>query len=459
MRLGQTLDSFRVNGFVRSVGVLVSGTVLAHAVTAAALPILTRLYSPADFNLLAAFTAAFGIASVAACLRFELAIPIPSDDGDAANLLGLAITFALVLSAALAIGVWSAPATVSGWLNQPGLERYLWLLPLAVLLAGCYAALQFWFVRKESFASLARTRVAQSCAAAGTQVGLGLAGLAPFGLLLGQTLNSGAGFVGLGYRLLRSNRAVLGAVSIGRMRAMFRAYDRFPKYSTLEALCNSASMQLPILLIVALATGPEAGFLVLAMFVMQAPMSLIGTAIGQVYLSRAADERRSGQLGPFTMEVFAGLVRNGVGPLVFAGIVAPGVFGIVFGDDWHRAGTMVAWMTPWFVLQLLSVPVATALHVCDRQGTALALQVFGLTLRVAAVYVASLLPGGHVSEAYALSGLVFYLVYLVTILRVVAARLGDVREAVVRGLAPLLAWAASGAVFALLAAAAARILQ
>jgi O-antigen/teichoic acid export membrane protein len=79
------------NRLVRSVGVLVGGTAFAHAITAATLPIVTRLYTPADFSVLAVFASLLSIVSVAACLRFDVAIPIPEHDAEAVNLLALAL--------------------------------------------------------------------------------------------------------------------------------------------------------------------------------------------------------------------------------------------------------------------------------------------------------------------------------------------------------------------------------
>jgi len=451
MNLVQVLARVRADGFVRSVSVLVGGTALAHGITALSLPLVTRLYTPSDFSVLAVFTGLFAILSVAACLRFDVAIPIPEDDGDAANVLGLALISSAVVSAAVAFGVLIAPDILAGWLNQPALQRYLWLLPPAVMLAGSYSALQFWFVRRKAFGSIARTRIAQSCAGAGTQIGFGLLGWAPLGLVLGQALNSGAGAIGLGYRLAATESGRLGTISWARMRAMFSAYDRFPKLSTFEALSNSAGMQLPIIMVAALAAGPEAGYLVLAAYVMQAPMGLLGTAISQVYFSRAPDEHRAGRLGAFTARVFGGLMKGGVGPLVFAGIVAPTVFGIIFGQDWARAGVLVSWMTPWFVMQFLSVPVSSALLVTDNQKAALALQVSGLILRVAAVYLASFLTPDFIAEAYAVSGFVFYLVYVGIVLRVVSARTADISSAVRSGLPAILMWSSGGGAVVLLA--------
>ena len=73
------LSKLRVSegGFRHSVGVLVSGGVLAHGITALALIVITRLYTPADFSVLAVYGSLLTIISVLACLRFEVAIPLP----------------------------------------------------------------------------------------------------------------------------------------------------------------------------------------------------------------------------------------------------------------------------------------------------------------------------------------------------------------------------------------------
>ena len=59
-------------------GVLVGGTAFAQAIAVLALPLLTRLYTPDDFSVLAVYAALLGIISVVACLRLEIAIPMPN---------------------------------------------------------------------------------------------------------------------------------------------------------------------------------------------------------------------------------------------------------------------------------------------------------------------------------------------------------------------------------------------
>ncbi|GGY27465.1 hypothetical protein GCM10008098_20670 [Rhodanobacter panaciterrae] len=263
----------------------------------------------------------------------------------------------------------------------------------------------------------------QAIGGAGVQVGFGWLGMAPFGLLLGQMINSGAGIAGLGRDFFREDRNKLPSLSFNGMRKMFHAYDRFPKYSTFEGLANTAGIQLPVIIIAALAVGPEAGYLMLATRAMAAPMTLIGSSVAQVYLSRAPEELRRDSLGEFTAKVIGGLAKSGVGPLIFAGIISPVAFPIIFGEEWRRAGDIVGWMTPWFVAQFLASPVSMTLHVTGHQRRALVLQLFGVIVRVGAVLLAAKFAADDVVEIYAVSGFLFYLVYVYVVVIVSGMRL------------------------------------
>jgi O-antigen/teichoic acid export membrane protein len=440
-----TWTLFRANGILQSIGILVGGTGLAGVISAAALPVLTRLYTPADFSVLAVFTGLIAIVSVAACLRFDIAIAMPEHDDDAVNVLCLALFCAAVISILLGIVLLVSHAQLVAWIRQPDLEPYLWLVPIGVFLAAGNSALTFWVIRRKNFTAMARTRIAQASAAAGVQGGFGWWGSSSLGLILGPLVSTGLGFIGLGYRMVRTDGQLLGLVAWPKMRSVFITYRGYPKYSALEALSNSAGMQLPIILIAALAAGPEAGFLLLALSIIQAPMGLLGNAIAQVYLSRAPEEFRRDHLGAFTSKIFGGLFKSGLGPLAFAGILAPVLFAKVFGPEWHRAGVLLAWMTPWCMMQFVATPVSMGLLVSNHQKAALLLQLFGLLLRTASVYGASI-AGGAVSEAYALSGFVFYLVYLVFILVAVRARPADLVREMRNGFPALLLWILAGLV-------------
>lgn len=426
---------------------LASGAALAHGVTAAALPVLSRMYAPEHFSVLAVFAGLMSVCAVGAALRFDLAVPLPESLADALNLVVLGVLSALAFAVILALGIAVAGDSIVAATNLPALSNYLWLLPVSVVLASVGSVLQYWSGRRGQFALLACSRLAQSSTTAGTQIALGLVPLAPLGLVAGQIVNSAVGCVWLGSRMLREHGAYLRVcVSRTRLRELFVEYRQFPTFSTLEAFANAAAVHVPLILIAKYAAGGAAGQVMLAMTVMQAPMSLIGAAVGQVYVSQAAMEYRAGALGKFTGEAAARLARLGVGPLLAVGIAGPAVFPILFGHAWDRAGELVAWMTPWFILQFVAAPLGLALHVTGHQRTALLLQVSGLALRVAAVAAAGVWITPRVGEAYAVSGALFYLVYCVVVFRTVGTRGSDVLRQLRRSAGAMLAWGIGGAV-------------
>ncbi len=446
MTLRSRLARLRQNKFARSVGVLVGGTAFSQAIVVAVLPLLTRLSTPEDFSILAVYVSLLGMFSIAACFRLDIAIPLPEHDNDAVNVMALALLGSALVAFIMALAVAYFPLEIIGLIKQPKLKPYLWLLPVGVLLASSYGALQYWATRKKDFSTVAKTRIAQAVAGAGTQLGLSLAGVLPFGLLLGHTITGGAGALGLAYKLVKNDRSALAAITWPTMRKVLRQYERFPKYSTLDALANSAGMQLPIILIAAWAVGPEAGFLMLAMRVMQAPMALIGGSVAQVYLSRAPDEQRAGTLTLFTLNILNGLIKTGVGPLIFAGMIAPYVFALIFGENWRRAGDLVTWMIPWFVLQYVSSPVSMALLVTNRQITMLLLTLTGLVLRVGAVSVAIIFLPTNVSEFYVVGSAVYYFLVAVVVFRSVNLEYRAVGKLVLNNYKMVLSWVLAGGI-------------
>ena len=81
----------------------------------AAAPILTRLYDPDDFGLLAVYSGILALVLVVASVRYELAIPLPEDEEEAANI--------AVLSLLIVLGGDGAQCVGSGALRCEGRRR------------------------------------------------------------------------------------------------------------------------------------------------------------------------------------------------------------------------------------------------------------------------------------------------------------------------------------------------
>lgn len=394
----------------------------AQGLMVAVTPLLTRLYTPEDFGLLAVYVSALSIVSVVASLRYNIAIPIPESDAEAFELLTLSLITAGAFSLLLALPLVMAPEFLTGWHPQYDMTSVLCLLPIGIFLAAAYDALQHWSLRMGRYWIVTSARVARAATASGVQVGFGLASASGLGLILGQIMLSAVGLLGLGLNLISKDRALICDFRLKQCFTRAREYRRFPVFSVPEALMNTMSAELPIILIAAMAVGAEAGYIMLATRVVGLPMALIGSSVAQTYLSTARHKLAEGTLVAFTRSTMWGLCRAGAIPIAIVGILSPSLFPLIFGAEWERAGYLVAWMAPWFCLQFVASPVSMILHVLGKQLWAAQLQLVGLILRIGIVCVAAEHFPERVGEAFALSGAVFYALYITTIIALMRER-------------------------------------
>ena len=368
--------------FARSVGVLVGGTAGSQALLVLASPLLTRLYTPDDFGLLAVYAGLLSLFGVIASFRYELAITLPEDDQSAANLTALSLLLVLVVSAISGLLVLIAGSKIALLLGAPGLAAYLWLLPIGVLMAGFQNALRYWALRKKAFGISAAASIKQSV----TNVLIQIIGY-PFGsisLLLGQAGSQVAGTLAFG-KLFLSNPNKK-QINWKEIKTAAVRYKRFPLYSTWEGLFNTAGTQLPPLLFAALFSPAAAGLYSLANRVLSLPMSLIGSAIGQVFLSNAAQAHREGTLGKLVLQLHTKLAQVGLPPAMFLIFAAPDLFEMVFGVAWREAGEFSRWMIPWLYLVFVTSPLSTLFAVMEKQKQGMAFQVILLIARLIAIY-------------------------------------------------------------------------
>ena len=370
--------------FARGVSVLVGGTAGAQLLMVLAAPLLTRLYTPEDFGLLAVFTALLALLTVIASGRYELGIPLPESDQDAANiaLLSLAIVIVVTTLALTVFLIW--PLEIANAINAPELEAYLWLIPLGVFFVGCYQVFNKWAVRSKQFGSIARTRVCQSLGTLAIQIG-GFKYGAP-ALLGGHAAGQGVGATGLALAALK--RPEFRRCSPKAMWKQATRYRDFPIYSTWTGLFNSASLQLAPILFIAFFGASTAGLYALTHRILSMPASLIGNAVGSVFLSSASEARRAGTLSDLVDRIHLRLISFSFLPLFVTVILGPWLFELLFGTQWKKAGMYAQWMAPWLYAQFKWTPLSTISIVLELQKHLLAVDFSLLFVRFLSVYAA-----------------------------------------------------------------------
>ena len=139
------------NSFVRNSSLLVGGTLTAQILLVAASPILTRLYSPSDFGLLGVYTSMLAITLLLSSLRFDIAIPLPEEDVEAANLVALSLIIVVLVSLIILVFILVFRNIIAQILGLPLLTGYLFLLPLGTLIGGAYNVLSAGLCEQKNF--------------------------------------------------------------------------------------------------------------------------------------------------------------------------------------------------------------------------------------------------------------------------------------------------------------------
>ena len=376
------------DGSIRNVAILTSGTTLAQSISILAAPILTRLYTPDAFGLVAIYTALLAIFSSISSFRYDMAIPLPEDNDNAAALVALSLicVFGVASISTIILLFWGE--VIINKLNAAALMPYLWLFPVGVLLGGSYQVFNFWNIRNKCFTTLAQTKVIQSISGVSVQL-LGY-GLGPVALLLGRVASQATGLTQLAIAAHQYRGNLFKGISFKQIRTQAHRYKRFPLYSTWGGFFNVTGSQLPPILFAVLFSPAVAGLYALTNRVLAMPMALLGQAIGEVFFSKAAEAKRDGKIGHLVSNVHNKLAQFAMPPTLFLIFVAPELFSFIFGQEWRQAGVFLQLLTPMLYFQFILSPISQTLSVMERQELVMILQGAMLLLRVIALILGAL---------------------------------------------------------------------
>jgi|GEM_PF-1677138 lipopolysaccharide exporter len=339
---------------------LFSGTVLAQVFNLASYPLLTRLYSPADFGLFGTFIAASAIPGAIACGRFELAITTAPDEGKRATLW-------LCFSVALIMSIFST-SLVALWWWHASLPSLGWLAPmffLAVLLTGVTNASTMFLMRHENFRFASVGVVVRTATTVLLQLGLALLWRSPLGLIVGFCLGLTAqALMGL---FISGRTYGIGRPIKDDMRAMFRRFRTQVSVDLPGTLLAALSFNLIPFFMQYLYGIKAVGHFSVGQRIAVLPLQLFNDSLSQVFFQRAA--RAFEERGEFWQEYRFTLLWSGLISLaMLAGMLflARPVLTIYLGEGWDLAATILIIMAPMLAIRSVTMSLATTVFVLQR---------------------------------------------------------------------------------------------
>lgn len=369
--------------FFKNVLVSLTGSGLAQLITLLALPVLTRLFTPAEFGLFAIYLSIANIIGNVAGGRMGSAIMIPKEDKEAYIILVLAFILTAFTSIVSFVIILFLKNQITTILSYSPDEWTFYFLPISIFLISTNRTLVVWLNRSKKFKTSAASRVVQTGSNSGINIALGsfthmgMPGLFSghiAGVGLSAFFLTGKSWLSLkGYQMPR--RIELYHTLISNKNFLFFAVP--------FGLLNIFSGELLVYYFSIFFSASIVGFYSNANRVINYPLTLINVAFSSVFYQRISSEKNS--LSVFRISWLLNLLLAGI--LLFPIVIwGESLFAFVLGEEWRMSGRFASILVPLAICSFAARSVAAVFSLLKKNEALLLWQVIYLSVILAVIY-------------------------------------------------------------------------
>ena len=405
--------------FLKKVLTLLSGTILAQIVSVFLIPLISRLYLPAETGIAGNFIALVLTLSVGINGGYEMAIMLPKNKDSAQKLaqVGLGICFVLCAFIFLICLILGDFLLKVG--NILELKPYILLLALSLFIEGSSQIFRFYLNRMGKYAYLTGGKIANVLVRNLLSILLGMLHFHFSGLIFAFILGQ---FANLLFLILGLQKETISffSFSIQSIKEELTHYQDFPKFGLISSWLNSAAKQLPFFILPLFYAKEVTGWFAQADKVLAVPL-LVALAIGEVFYQKANEAAHIGQeaLYKITRQTFAILAFLGIIPALICIVGGKTFFAWILGQNYAMSGEYARWLAPAMFLSFIAAPLSYLIDIQRKLREFFYFNVLLFFVRLTTL----LISGMYLSDVqslrlYGLSGFVmmlFQLWYLWTI--------------------------------------------
>lgn len=375
--------------FVKSVSVLMSGTLVAQALSYLLYPLITRLYTPVEMGELGVFMRIISFISIVATLRYELTIPITKHEKHAFLLYRLSIR----------LGFWISIATFFSGLFYcffTGFTGYkflfITLVAVASFLLVCVSCGTMWAVRLKLYKQISYQRISSALSINGFRLIFGFLKFGTLGLLFATCM----GYLISIFYFLRTYFRKKHEIKVHNPKKqtylLAKEHKDFPTIN-LPHSAIEVGLELVLAFVILQQFGKESfGLYSFAYLMLRLPLTVIGQSVGQVFFNKCSNKVNEKQkIVPFIKKTIFSLLVIGIVPFAVLYFSGPALFGFVFGVKWIGAGEMSSILALALLMNFVLSPISTIALILKRQKTmffigvlvvSMQLMIFGLLPQV-----------------------------------------------------------------------------
>lgn len=356
----------RLNKFIGDSFLMILSSGIAQVILIITTPIITRLYSPAEFGEFTIFSNIAMILIPIINARYDLLIVNAKNDRSA-NILSqisflISLLILLILLPILAISAWLYPNFILDFI-------FIIIMLFLVSLTNIFTN---YLNKERKYKVLSLINVFRAGSMALLQIIFGLLSLGSLGLIIGFSLSYITGIT-LGYKTFKKHFNIVRNKE--ETKALFLENKNQLVYSTPSILLNSLSFSVVVFFIGILYTNTEVGIYGMAIRVLGIPVTIISLGLSKIFMQQANDyyiER--GNFRNLLLKFSSTLVIVSIILYVPLYLFSEELVNILLGHSWVDAITVIKIVIPLFVIRLIVSTVSLSVIVLQKQQLELILQ-------------------------------------------------------------------------------------
>ncbi|HDI0832681.1 TPA: type 8 capsular polysaccharide synthesis protein Cap8K [Staphylococcus aureus] len=356
----------RLNKFIGDSFLMILSSGIAQVILIITTPIITRLYSPAEFGKFTIFSNIAMILIPIINARYDLLIVNAKNDRSA-NILSqisflISLLILLILIPILAISAWLYPNFILDFI-------FIIIMLFLVSLTNIFTN---YLNKERKYKVLSLINVFRAGSMALLQIIFGLLSLGSLGLIIGFSLSYITGIT-LGYKTFKKHFNIVRNKE--ETKALFLENKNQLVYSTPSILLNSLSFSVVVFFIGILYTNTEVGIYGMAIRVLGIPVTIISLGLSKIFMQQANDyyiER--GNFRNLLLKFSSTLVIVSIILYVPLYLFSEELVNILLGHSWVDAITVIKIVIPLFVIRLIVSTVSLSVIVLQKQQLELILQ-------------------------------------------------------------------------------------
>ena len=382
------IDKIKNSEFAKHVLTLVSGSSVAMLIPFAAEPVLSRMFTPAEFGIFEIYAALVVMIGSVATARYEMAIVLPREDHNAVNLLGLSLGIVTIVSIITFFVFLFWGRQLISLSEHQGFIKYMFYVPVGVFLLGVNRSLLYWSLRRKYMKVIGMTKILESFGKAGSSILFGFMKLSSMGLILGQLVGQFFSAVLFIFRFLRSDVKQIKTISGKHITSQAKKYSEFPKINVLLTITEMMQISGLIFVFSLFFDSTTLGGVSKSIRILLIPLTVISTSVAQVFYQKASKEFAEGvDISINLNKIVRSMVLISFPGLILFLFISPSLFEFVLGNQWIVAGEYARILAIWIFIKFITGPATTIPLIINKQKEFFVLNLIGNLVLILSVII------------------------------------------------------------------------